>query len=69
MAKNDATETMVLQLHSDVMVGLLTNVKEGIPDEYSKVSIHVSEEGVHRPQFTDLTPVMKTWFQTFEPKT
>jgi hypothetical protein len=60
MAKNDVAETMGLQLHSNVMNGLLTNVEEGLSGEYSKVSIHVSEEGVHRSQFTNLTRLMKT---------
>jgi hypothetical protein len=57
MAKNDVTGAMVLQLHSNVMDGLLTNVEEGLPGEYRKVLINVG------PQFADVPPLVKTWFQ------
>ena len=41
-AAYDVTETLVLNLHSMVMEGLLTGADEGLPGEYRKVPINVT---------------------------
>lgn len=61
MAKNVISETMVLQLHSAVMDGLLTNVEEGMAGEYRKVSINVMGDSSLRPNFADIPPLMASW--------
>ncbi|CAB9516130.1 expressed unknown protein [Seminavis robusta] len=61
MAKNEMSETLVPQIHSAVMDGLLKNVEEGLPGEYRKVSINIMGEDSHRPNFADVPPLMKRW--------
>jgi fido (protein-threonine AMPylation protein) len=60
-AKNPVSETMVLQLHSMVMDGLLNYVEEGLPGEYRKVAINAMGDTRLRPTFVDVPPLMSTW--------
>ena len=60
MAKSDITEATLLQLHSSVMDGLLTNVEEGMAGEYRKVSINVMGDTWKRPHLADIPPLMAT---------
>ena len=55
-------EEYVLRLHGWVMDGLLTAQEEGAAGEYRKVSIGVHGSRQGRPPFTDIPPLMKSFF-------
>uniref|UniRef100_A0A7S3DN49 Fido domain-containing protein n=1 Tax=Entomoneis paludosa TaxID=265537 RepID=A0A7S3DN49_9STRA len=60
--ENDFTETVLLQLHSWVMDGLLIRPKEGLPGEYRKVAIGIEGSKRGRAPFEDVPPLMKRFF-------
>jgi Fic family protein len=63
IARNDVTETVVLQLHSMVMEGLLNNADEGHPGEYRKVSTGVQGSQKGRAPAADIHALMCQWFE------
>jgi len=64
MAEGYITETVVLQLHSMVMNGLLRNVEEGLPEEYRKVSVGVHGSQVGRALTADVHCLMSKWYKS-----
>jgi len=59
-------ETLVCQLHSMVMHGLLRDAGEGLPGEYRRVSIGVQGSRVGHAPAVDLPPLMSQWCEGLE---
>jgi fido (protein-threonine AMPylation protein) len=61
ISKSEVSKTMILQLHSSDLDGILNNFEEGMAGEYRKVSINVVGEDSLRPHFADVAPLMASW--------